>query len=106
MKKSYEDAKQIKSNKSSRKQRGITLVALVITIIVIIILASVTIGTVFGDNGLINNAKFAAFSAKVRMYQDDVDTYVLSKQLENEDTEIKINVSDKEEIKKIISRNK
>ena len=38
-------------------ERGITLVALVITIVVLIILSTVTISTVLGDNGLINQAK-------------------------------------------------
>ena len=43
--------------KNQLKEKGITLVALVITIVVLIILSSVTISTVFGDNGLINSAK-------------------------------------------------
>ena len=40
-----------------KQNRGITLVALVITIIIIIILSTVTISTVFGDNGFIDAAK-------------------------------------------------
>lgn len=105
MKKLCKNTRQIMSNKKLRKQKGITLVALVITIIIIIILASVTIGTVFGDNGIINYANYAAFSTKVRTYQEEVNMYVLIKQLESEDGDVKINVSDKEQIKEIISRN-
>ena len=45
------------SKKMTKEQRGITLVALVITIIIIIILATVTINVVFGDGGLIRQAK-------------------------------------------------
>ena len=41
------------------QNRGITLVALVITIVILIILATVTISTVFGENGLIEYAKEA-----------------------------------------------
>ena len=43
--------------KIKEQNNGITLVALVITIIIIIILSTITISTVFGDNGLINTAK-------------------------------------------------
>ena len=42
------------------KQRGITLIALVITIIVLLILAAVSIATLTGQNGIlnqVNNAK-------------------------------------------------
>ena len=37
--------------------KGITLIALIVTIVVLLILASVTIGALFGENGLINNIK-------------------------------------------------
>ena len=40
-----------------KTNRGITLVALVVTIVVIIILAGVTMGTLSGRNGLINQSK-------------------------------------------------
>ena len=45
------------SKKMTKEQRGITLVALVITVIIIIILSTVTINVVFGDGGLIRQAK-------------------------------------------------
>ena len=35
-------------------ERGITLIALVVTIVVLIILASISIATLTGDNGIIN----------------------------------------------------
>ncbi len=38
------------------KQKGITLIALVITIIILLILASVTIATLTGENGIITKA--------------------------------------------------
>ena len=39
-----------------KNQKGVTLIALVITIIVLIILASVTIGTLLGENGTVENS--------------------------------------------------
>lgn len=39
------------------EKNGITIIALVITIIILLILAGVTIGTLGGKNGVINNAK-------------------------------------------------
>mgnify|MGYP005825366031 FL=1 len=46
--------------KSIKEKSGITLIALAVTIIVILILATVTIGAVFSDDGIINKAKEAA----------------------------------------------
>ena len=54
--------------KNKETQRGITLVALVITIVILIILATISIGAIFGDNGLIKNAKDA------KNYQANADT--------------------------------
>ena len=40
-----------------KKNNGITLIALVVTIVVLLILASISIGVLTGDNGIINQAK-------------------------------------------------
>ena len=40
-------------------QKGITLVALVVTIVVLLILASITIGAVTSENGILRNANDA-----------------------------------------------
>ena len=40
-----------------KKNNGITLIALVVTIVVLLILASISIGMLTGDNGIINQAK-------------------------------------------------
>ena len=53
------------------RQAGITLVALVITIIVIIILSSVTLGTVFGDDGIIKKAQEAKNMADDSIASED-----------------------------------
>ena len=41
------------------KEEGITLITLIITIVIILILVGVTLGNVFGENGLIARAKKA-----------------------------------------------
>ena len=46
-------------NSKNTKERGITLIALVVTITVLIILATVSINTVLGDNGIIKRAQKA-----------------------------------------------
>ena len=42
-----------------KREKGITLIALVVTIIVLIILASISIGTLTGKNGIIGQSKDA-----------------------------------------------
>jgi len=49
-----------KKLKAEIREKGITLVALVITIIVLLILAGITINSVIGSKGILNNAKKAA----------------------------------------------
>ena len=51
----------MKLNFKGRKEKGITLIALVITIIVLLILAGVTIATLTGDNGILNQAGKAKY---------------------------------------------
>ena len=48
--------KAVKSKKKKLNE-GITLIALVVTITVILILVGVTIGTLNGENGIINQSK-------------------------------------------------
>ena len=45
--------------RTTKKKNGITLVALVITIIILLILAAITLGFVFGKNGIIGMAEKA-----------------------------------------------
>ena len=46
-----------KKLKKFSKEKGVTLVSLVVTIVILIILATVTINTVLGENGLIEKAE-------------------------------------------------
>lgn len=57
------------------KERGITLVALVITIIILIILSTVTINTILGKYGLINQASITKNTAEnfVASGQENID---------------------------------
>ena len=57
---SYKDKLMSKKKlKAEIREKGITLVALVITIIVLLILAGITINSVIGSKGILNNAKKA-----------------------------------------------
>ena len=48
----------------TNKNKGITLIALVVTIVVLLILAGVSIVVLFGDNGLIKQAKESSLQTK------------------------------------------
>ena len=52
-------SKEKKLNYNEEKNKGITLITLVITIIVLIILATVSIGILGGENGIIKKSKYA-----------------------------------------------
>lgn len=53
-------------------ERGITLIALIITIVILIILATVTINTVLGDNGLIKQSQLAKdLTLNSTVYEND-----------------------------------
>ncbi|MGN1297902.1 MAG: leucine-rich repeat protein [Clostridia bacterium] len=60
-----------------RKNKGITLIALVITIIVLLILAGVTIATLTGDNGILNQANKAKTETTKASAKEQVEVEVL-----------------------------
>lgn len=53
------------------KDKGITLIALVITIIVLLILAGVSIATLVGDNGILNQANNAKIESKKAQEEEE-----------------------------------
>ena len=53
-----------------KKRKAVTLVALVITIIILLILASVTIATLTGDNGIITKATEAREQTIIAQYKE------------------------------------
>ena len=62
---------------------GITLVALVITIVVLLILATVTVQTLTGNNGLITKAETAVQSNKESQELEKIQLAVLSVKMKN-----------------------
>ena len=54
-------------------QKGITLVALVVTIVVLLILASITIGAITGENGILRNANDAKEQTEIGEEKEIVD---------------------------------
>ena len=60
-----------------KKEEGITLIALVTTIVVLLILASITIGAVSGEGGLIGNANEAKEKTEIANEKEVVDRAVV-----------------------------
>lgn len=71
--------KETKARRNLRNQKAITLIALVISIVVLLILSSITITSLNGDNGIIENAIWAAFSTEMTT----LDEQIAIKQIEN-----------------------
>jgi len=67
-----------------KKEKGITLIALVITIIVLLILAGVTIVTLTGDNGILQQADKAKMLTEI----GEIEENVKLKTLENENQQL------------------
>ena len=75
----------MKKLKNSR-QKGITLIALVVTITVLIILATVSINTVLGDNGIIKRAQKARDSYQNSSTSEDEHMKQLANEMAEYDT--------------------
>ena len=71
---------------ASKNSRGITLIALVVTITVLIILATVSINTVLGDNGIIKRAQKARDSYSNSQKSEDEQMAVLANEMAEYDT--------------------
>lgn len=57
-----------------KEKRGITIVALTVTIVVMLILASISVATLTGENGIIENAAWAAFSEEMIEVREQIET--------------------------------
>ena len=75
--------KNLDLRKIETNSKGITLVALVISIIVLLILATVTIQTLTGNNGLLIKAETAVQSNKDSQELEKIQLAVLSAQMKN-----------------------
>ncbi len=71
----------------NRRNKGITLIALVVTITVLIILATVSINTVLGDNGIIKRAQKARDSYQNSQKSEDEQMAVLANEMAQYDTD-------------------
>ena len=71
----------------NRRDKGITLIALVVTIVVLIILATVSINTVLGDNGIISRAQKARDSYSNSQKSEDEQMAVLANEMAEYDTD-------------------
>ena len=75
--------KSLDLRKIETNSKGITLVALVISIIVLLILATVTIQTLTGNNGLLTKSETAVQSNKDSQELEKIQLAVLSAQMKN-----------------------
>lgn len=69
------------------REKGITLIALVITIIVLLILASITIHTLLGENGMITKAQEAKFKTEIAQAKEQFEMYLGEKYVQNQQFE-------------------
>lgn len=72
--------KEIQKNK-----KGITLIALIITIIVLLILAGVTIATLTGDNGILNQANKAKEKTELAGLKEQIELEILALNMQQKD---------------------
>ena len=65
------------------QNKGITLIALVVTIVVLLILAGITIGLVFGPNGVVKKAQEAANKTNEAVINEQVQMNSVTSTIEN-----------------------
>ena len=92
---------ETKYRKIVKKQKGITLIALVITIIVLLILASVTIGVISGDNGILKNAGKAKEDTEISEEKEIIEISVVQAMGNNSKGNLV-----KEEVEELINKQK
>lgn len=63
--------------KKHKNNKGITLIALIITIIILLILAGISVATLTGENGIINEATTAKRESEVKSWEERIDTAIL-----------------------------
>ena len=59
------------------KNKGITLIALVVTIVILLILASISIGALTGDNGIIDQAHTAKEDTEIASWEEQIDLAII-----------------------------
>lgn len=82
-----------------KKEKGITLIILVVTIIVLIILAGVSITTLTGEKGIINQATNNSNEAQKESIIEKIESDLLKEKMKT------ANVPSKDDLKRIIQEN-
>lgn len=77
-----------KENCKNLNSNGITLIALVVTIIVLLILAGVTIATLTGDNGILNQAQNSKKRSDIAFEKEQIALAINSVHADKYNTEI------------------
>ncbi len=67
-----------------RKNKGITLIALVITIIVLLILAGVSIATLLGNNGILNQAEKAKVETRGATVEEECNLWKVNQEMDSQ----------------------
>ena len=70
---------------NNNKKDGITLISLVVTIVVLLILAGVSISTLVGENGVVDNAKKIQNDTYYQIASEEVNQLVLEHKLTKKD---------------------
>lgn len=85
-----EEKMKLNLKERMKQEKGITLIALVITIIVLLILAGVTIATLTGENGILNQANKAKIKSDIAEVKEqaqlDIANWTAEKLKNGEDT--------------------
>ena len=69
----------------TKEARGITIISLVVTIVVLLILAGVSISTLVGENGVVDNAKKIQNDTYYQIAGEEVNQLVLEHKLAKKD---------------------
>ena len=69
----------------TKEVRGITIISLVVTIVVLLILAGVSISTLVGENGVVDNAKKIQNDTYYQIASEEVNQLVLEHKLTKKD---------------------
>lgn len=77
-----------------KKYKGITLVALVVTIVILLILAGVTMATVTGQNGIINQSKKMSETTEQKQENSQIGILSLENKLASNSDEITLDRSE------------
>ncbi len=82
----------------SRENKGITLISLVITIIVLLILAAVSIGMLFGENGILTQAEEASEEHRAGSVEEQRDLWLLEQNIKKQTNDDTMKIETVEEI--------